>query len=94
MAKISENSRKVFECVKNAEAGVKLYPWVIAEETGLNVKQVNGAVTAWVKKEVLERVPGIVHMPDGTSKKASYVICKNPDYDIDAANSAEAVAED
>lgn len=73
MAKLSENSRKVFEYVKGIN-GADVTADDIASATGLGVRQVNGIVTsAFQKKGIMERIPAEIEVtePDrGTIHKA------------------------
>lgn len=73
MAKLSENSRKVFDYVKGVN-GADVTAQDIADATGLGVRQVNGIVTsAFQKKGVMERIPAEIEVNDperGTIHKA------------------------
>lgn len=73
MAKLSENSRKVFEYVKGIN-GADVTADDIANATGLGVRQVNGIVTsAFQKKGIMERIPAEIEVTDperGTIHKA------------------------
>ena len=65
---MKENSRKVFEYVKEHD-GENMTAADIAEATGLEVRSVNGIVTsAFQKKGLMERIPGEVELEDGTHK--------------------------
>lgn len=64
MAKLSENSRKVFDYVKGVN-GADVTADDIANATGLGVRQVNGIVTsAFQKKGLMERIPAEVEVDD------------------------------
>lgn len=73
MAKLSENSRKVFDYVKGVN-GADVTADDIANATGLGVRQVNGIVTsAFQKKGIMERIPAEIEVNDperGTIHKA------------------------
>ena len=73
MAKLSENSRKVFDYVKginNADVTAE----DIANATGLSTRQVNGIVTsAFWKKGLMERVPAEIQLEDGTHKGVKFI---------------------
>ena len=65
MAKLSENSRKVFDYVKEND-GEKMTAADIARETGLGIKTVNGVVTAaFQRKGLMERIPAVINTEDG-----------------------------
>jgi hypothetical protein len=73
MAALKENSRKVFDYVKSVN-GQNITAADIAEATGLETKQVNGIVTsAFQKKELMERIPAEVELPDGTHKPVKLI---------------------
>lgn len=73
MAKLSENSRKVFDYVKGVN-GADITAQDIADATGLGVRQVNGIVTsAFQKKGVMERIPAEVELSDGTHKAVKFI---------------------
>lgn len=73
MAKLSENSRKVFDYVKGVN-GADVTADDIANATGLGVRQVNGIVTsAFQKKGIMERIPAEVELSDGTHKAVKFI---------------------
>ncbi len=73
MAKLSENSRKVFDYVKGIN-GADVTADDIANATGLGVRQVNGIVTsAFQKKGIMERIPAEVELSDGTHKAVKFI---------------------
>lgn len=73
MAKLSENSRKVFDYVKGVN-GADVTADDIASATGLGVRQVNGIVTsAFQKKGIMERIPAEVELSDGTHKAVKFI---------------------
>lgn len=73
MAKLNENSRKVFDYVKGVN-GADVTAQDIADATGLGVRQVNGIVTsAFQKKGIMERIPAEVELSDGTHKAVKFI---------------------
>lgn len=73
MAKLSENSRSVFDYVKGVN-GANITADDIAKATGLGVRQVNGIVTsAFQKKGIMERIPAEVELSDGTHKAVKFI---------------------
>ena len=68
---MTENSRKVFECVKEAQmSGKQVYNDVVAELTGLPKKTVDGAFTRSIQQKGLgRRVPTEIKLEDGTHKE-------------------------
>lgn len=73
MAKLNENSRKVFDYVKGVN-GADITAQDIADATGLGVRQVNGIVTsAFQKKGIMERIPAEVELSDGTHKAVKFI---------------------
>ncbi len=73
MAKLSENSRKVFDYVKGVN-GADVTADDIANATGLGVRQVNGIVTsAFQKKGIMERIPAEIELSDGTHKAVKFI---------------------
>lgn len=68
MAKLSENSRKVFDyMISIGDTDVTAND--IAEALGLPPRSVNGIITqAFQKKGLMERVPAEVENPDGTHR--------------------------
>ena len=73
MAKMTENSRKVFDYVKSiGDKDVTAND--IADALGLTSRQVNGIVTsAFQKKGLMKRVPAEIELPDGTHKPVNLI---------------------
>ena len=70
---LKPNSRTVYEFVK-ANDGKNITAADIAEGTGLDVKVVNGIVTsAFQKKDLMERIPAEIELPDGSHKAVKFV---------------------
>ena len=68
MAKMSENSRKVFDYMMSI-GDTDVTANDIAEALGLSPKSVNGIITqAFQKKGFMERIPAEMENPDGTHK--------------------------
>ena len=89
MAKLKENSRKVFDYVK-AHDGEDFIAADIATATGLEVKQVNGIVTsAFQKKGLMERIPATIEMPDGTKKTVKFIKLTDAGREFDPDQSEE-----
>lgn len=66
MAKLSENSRKVFDYVKSI-GDTDVTANDIAAALGLSPRSVNGIITqAFQKKGLMERIPAEVENSDGT----------------------------
>ena len=73
MAKLSENSRTVYEYVK-AHESENITAADIAEATGLNVRTINGIVTsAFQRKGLMERIPAEIELEDGSHKAIKLV---------------------
>lgn len=73
MAKMSENSRKVFDYMMSI-GDTDVTANDIAEALGLSPKSVNGIITqAFQKKELMERIPAEVENPDGTHKQVKLI---------------------
>ena len=73
MAALKENSKKVFNYVKEHD-GEDIIAQDIADGTGLEVRQVNGIVTsAFQRKNLMKRTPGEVELEDGTHKAIKLV---------------------
>lgn len=86
MAKLNENSRKVFDYVKSVN-GADITAQDIADATGLGVRQVNGIVTsAFQRKTLMERIPAEVELSDGTHKAVKFIklTAKGETFDPDA----------
>ena len=73
MAKISEKSRIVLDFVKSIDGQASVTAKDIAAETGLTPQSVNGCVTAFQKKGIMERIPAEVENEDGTHDKVKYI---------------------
>lgn len=67
---MTENSKKVFECVKECQMnGTPVFNEVVAEMTGLSKKTVDGAFTRSIQQKGLgRRVPTEIEVEDGTHK--------------------------
>jgi len=92
MAKFSENSKLVYNYVKENEGKDGVTAAEIAEGTGLNTRQVNGIVTsAFQRKGLMERIPAEVELEDGTHKSIKLIklTADGKDLDIDAEDDAE-----
>jgi hypothetical protein len=73
MAALKENSRKVFDYVKEAN-GANITAADIAEGTGLETRSVNGIVTsAFQRKGLMERVPAEIELEDGTHRAVKFI---------------------
>ena len=70
---LKENSLKVLNYVREHD-GENMTAADIAEGTGLEVKSVNGIVTAaFQKKGLMERVPAEIELEDGTHKAVKFI---------------------
>ena len=88
---LKENSRKVFDYVKEND-GKNFIAQDIADATGLGVKQVNGIVTsAFQRKGLMERVPTMIELEDGTKKEVKFIrlTAEGLAFDPDAEPQAE-----
>lgn len=72
MAQLKEGSRKVWDYVSSMD-GVNITANDIADATGLNTKQVNGSVTAFQKKGLMERIPAEIENEDGTHTAVKFI---------------------
>lgn len=84
--KMTENSRRVFEYLKAAGAGVKFTTKQVQEDLGLEKSgSVTGSVTGLVRKELAVREKAIVEV-DGKEKEVSvfYLTEKGAAFDPDA----------
>lgn len=73
MAKMTENSRKVFDYVKSI-GDTDVTANDIADALGLTSRQVNGIVTsAFQKKGLMERIPAEVELADNTHKAVKLI---------------------
>lgn len=90
MAKLKENSRIVYDYVKeNGDKNITAKD--IAEATGIPVRSVNGIVTsAFQKKGLMVRTEAEVELEDGTHAKVKFISLTdegksfNPDAEDDA----------
>ncbi len=86
MAKLSENSRKVFDyMISIGDTDVTAND--IATALGLAPRSVNGIITqAFQKKGLMERVPAEVENPDGTHRgvKLIKLTAEGKSFDPDA----------
>lgn len=73
MAKMSENSRKVFDyMVSIGDKHVTAND--IAEALALSPRSVNGIITqAFQKKGLMERIPAEIENPDGSHKAVKFI---------------------
>ena len=88
---LKPNSKTVYEFVK-ANNGKNITAADIAEGTGLDVKQVNGIVTAaFQRKGLMERVPAEIALEDGSHKSVKFVKLTDAGlaFDPDAEDKAE-----
>lgn len=70
---LKPNSITVFNYVKEHD-GEEFTAADIAKATGINVKSVNGIVTAaFQNKGLMERIPAEVELEDGTSKTIKFI---------------------
>jgi len=73
MAKLSENSKIVYEYVK-ANGAKNITAKDIAEGTGLPIRSVNGIVTsAFQRKGLMARTEAEVELADGTHDKVKFI---------------------
>lgn len=73
MAKMSENSRKVFDYMMSI-GDTDVTANDIAEALGLSPRSVNGIITqAFQKKGFMERIPAEVENPDGTHRSVKLI---------------------
>ena len=73
MAKMSENSRKVFDYMMSI-GDTDVTANDIAEALGLLPRSVNGIITqAFQKKGFMERIPAEVENPDGTHRSVKLI---------------------
>ena len=70
---LKENSRKVFDYVKEND-GKQFTAADIADALGLDVKSVNGIVTAaFQRKGLMQRTPAEIQLADGTHKPVKFI---------------------
>ena len=70
---LSENSRKVFDYVKEND-GKQFTAADIADALGLEVKSVNGIVTAaFQRKGLMQRTPAEIQLADVTHKPVKFI---------------------
>ena len=73
MAKMSENSRKVFDYMMSI-GDTDVTANDIAEALGLSPRSVNGIITqSFQKKGFMERIPAEVENPDGTHRSVKLI---------------------
>ena len=89
--KMTENSRKVFDYLKSAGAGVKLITKQVQEALGFEkAGSVTGSVTGLVRKGYAERFKETVEVEEGKTKEISYFCLTeagaafDPDAEVDA----------
>lgn len=89
--KMTENSRKVFDYLKSAGAGVKFTTKQVQEALGFEkAGSVTGSVTGLVKKGYAERFKETVEVEEGKTKEISYFCLTeagaafDPDAEVDA----------
>lgn len=90
-AKMTENSRKVFDYLKSAGAGVKFTTKQVQEALGFEkAGSVTGSVTGLVRKGYAERFKETVEVEEGKTKEISYFCLTeagaafDPDAEVDA----------
>lgn len=89
--KMTENSRKVFDYLKSAGAGVKFTTKKVQEALGFEkAGSVTGSVTGLVRKGYAERFKETVEVEEGKTKEISYFCLTeagaafDPDAEVDA----------
>ena len=89
--KMTENSRKVFDYLKSAGAGVKFTTKQVQEALGFEkAGSVTGSVTGLVRKGYAERFKETVEVEEGKTKEISYCCLTeagaafDPDAEVDA----------
>ena len=89
--KMTENSRKVFDYLKSAGAGVKFTTKQVQEALGFEkAGSVTGSVTGLVRKGYAERFKETVEIEEGKTKEISYFCLTeagaafDPDAEVDA----------
>lgn len=91
MAKLKENSRTVYDYVKeNGDKNITAKD--IAEATGIPVRSVNGIVTsAFQKKGLMVRTEAEVELTDGTHAKVKFISLTDAGkaFDPDSQDDAE-----
>lgn len=91
MAKLTENSRKVFDYVKSI-GDTDVTANDIADALGFTARQVNGIITsAFQKKGLMERIPAEVELADNTHKAVKLIKLTDAgkNFDPDASNEDE-----
>lgn len=75
MSALKESSKKVFYCVKEHTLnGDNITAADIAAETDLEVKSVNGIVTAaFQRKGLMQRTPAEIELEDKTHKPVKFI---------------------
>ena len=87
MAAMKENTRKVFEYIRDHQHE-NLIAADVAEALGLTVKQVDGSFTSGItRKELGYREDAEIALPDGSHRKVKYlrITDKGMAYDPDLA---------
>ena len=72
MAAMKENTRKIFDYVKEHD-GEDFTAKDIAAALDLNPKSVNGSITAFAKKKLMDRVEAEIENADGTHDKVKLI---------------------
>lgn len=92
--KMTEGSRKVFEYLKSAGAGVKFTTKQVQEALGFEkAGSVTGSVTGLVRKGYAERFKETVETEDGKTKEISYFCLTEAGAAFDPDAETEAKAE-
>lgn len=91
MAKLSENTKRIYDFVKENESN-NITANDIAEALDLTPRGVNGSITALQKKELMVRVPAEIALEDGTHKpiKLIQLTEKGRAFDSDAVEEEDA----
>lgn len=72
MATMKEGTKRVLEYVKSME-GQNITANDIANATDIPVRSVNGSVTSFCKKGLMERKPAEIELPDKTHKTVKFI---------------------
>jgi hypothetical protein len=81
-AKMTENSRKVYDFLKNAGVGVEFTTKEVQEALGFEkAGSVTGSVTGLVRKEMAERVTREVTDDEGKTKEVKKFFLTQKGYD-------------
>lgn len=92
MAKLSENTKKIFDFVK-ANESKNITANDVAEQLGLAPRAVNGSITAMQKKGLMVRVPAEIAQEDGTHKPIKLIQLTDEGRSFDPEAVEEEVAE-